>query len=52
MTDEKDNIVVGPWGDKPIENNGEWVKKKLDKALLHHNSIRKGLGKKIYKTNV
>ena len=37
MTDEKDNIVVGPWGDKPIENNGEWVKKKLDKALDKNN---------------
>ncbi len=25
--------------------------KKLEKTLLHHNSIRKGLGKKIFKTN-
>ena len=41
MTDKKDdktNIVVGPWGDKPIENNGEWVKKKLDKALDKNNT--------------
>ena len=38
MTDEKDNVVVGPWGDKPIENNGEWVKKKLDKALDKNNT--------------
>ena len=38
MTDEKDNIVVGPWGEKPIENNGEWVKKKLDKALDKNNT--------------
>ncbi len=31
--------------------NSNELDKKLDKALLHHNSIRKGLGKKIYKTN-
>ena len=38
MTDEKDNVVVGPWGDKPIENNGEWTKKKIDKALDKNNT--------------
>ena len=38
MTDEKDNVVVGPWGDKPIENNGEWAKKKIDKALDKNNT--------------
>jgi len=44
MTDEKDNktnVVVGPWGDKPIENNGEWAKKKLDKALEKNNTHKK-----------
>jgi len=38
MTDEKDNVVVGPWGDKPIENNGERAKKKIDKALDKNNT--------------
>jgi len=41
MTDKKDdktNVVVGPWGDKPIENNGEWAKKKIDKALDKNNT--------------
>jgi len=38
MTDEKDNVVVGPWGETPVENNGEWVKKKLDKALDKNNT--------------
>ena len=36
MTDKKDdetNIVIGPWGDKPVENNGEWIKEKYNKAL-------------------
>ena len=31
MTDKKDdktNILIGPWGDKPVENNGEWIKEK------------------------
>ena len=37
MTDEKDNVVIGPWGETPVENNGEWVKKKLDKALDKNN---------------
>ena len=30
--------------------NGNDLDKKLNKALIHHNSIRKGLGKKIYNT--
>ena len=38
MTDEKDNVVVGPWGNEPIENNGEWTKKKIDKALDKNNT--------------
>ena len=41
MTDKKDdktNVVIGPWGETPIENNGEWVKKKLDKALDKNNT--------------
>lgn len=38
MTDEKDNVVIGPWGETPVENNGEWVKKKLDKALDKNNT--------------
>ena len=41
MTDKKDdktNVVVGPWGNEPVENNGEWVKKKLDKALDKNNT--------------
>ena len=38
MTDEKDNVVVGPCGDKPIENTGEWAKKKIDKALDKNNT--------------
>ena len=38
MTDEKDNVVIGPWGKTPVENNGEWVKKKLDKALDKNNT--------------
>ena len=36
--DDKTNVVVGPWGDEPVENNGEWVKKKLDKALDKNNT--------------
>ena len=41
MTDKKDdktNVVVGPWGNEPVENNGEWIKKKLDKALDKNNT--------------
>ena len=41
MTDKKDdktNVVVGPWGNEPIENNGEWTKKKIDKALDKNNT--------------
>ena len=41
MTDEKDdktNVVVGPWGNEPVENNGEWTKKKIDKALDKNNT--------------
>ena len=38
MTEEKDNVVIGPWGETPVENNGEWVKKKLDKALDKNNT--------------
>ena len=41
MTDKKDdktNVVVGPWGNEPIENNGEWAKKKIDKALDKNNT--------------
>ena len=44
MTDKKDdktNVVVGPWGDAPVENNGEWAKKKLDKALDKNNTHKK-----------
>ena len=41
MTDEKDNVVIGPWGKTPVENNGEWVKKKLDKALDKNNTHKK-----------
>ena len=41
MTDEKDNIVVGPWGEKPIENNGEWIKEKYNKALDNNNTTLK-----------
>ena len=41
MTDKKDdktNVVVGPWGNEPVENNGEWTKKKIDKALDKNNT--------------
>ena len=41
MTDKKDdktNVVVGHWGNEPIENNGEWTKKKIDKALDKNNT--------------
>ena len=41
MTDEKDkkdNVVVGPWGDNPVDNNGEWVKEKYDKTLDKNNT--------------
>jgi len=41
MTDEKDkkdNVVVGPWGDNPVDNNGEWVKEKYAKALDKNNT--------------
>ena len=38
MIDEKDNVILGPWGNKKIENNGEWIKKKYDKALDKNNS--------------
>ena len=44
MTDKKDdktNILIGPWGDKPVENNGEWAKKKIDKALDKNNTSNK-----------
>jgi len=44
MTDKKDdetNILVGPWGDTPIENNGEWIKQKYDKALDKNNTSNK-----------
>ena len=44
MTDEKDdetNVVVGPWGDTPIENNGEWIKQKYDKALDKNNTSKR-----------
>ena len=39
--DEKDNIVIGPWGDKPVENNGEWIKEKYNKALDKNNTSNK-----------
>ena len=41
MTDKKDdktNVVVGPWGNEQVENNGEWTKKKIDKALDKNNT--------------
>tara|TARA_B100001094_G_C17763894_1_gene591739 strand:+ start:57 stop:665 length:609 start_codon:yes stop_codon:yes gene_type:complete len=38
MTDEKDNVILGPWGNEKVENNGEWIKKKYDKALDKNNS--------------
>ena len=44
MTDKKDNetnIVVGPWGDTPIENNGEWIKEKYNKALDKNNTSKR-----------
>lgn len=41
MTDEKDNVVVGPWGNTPIENNGEWIKEKYSKALEKNNTTLK-----------
>lgn len=44
MTDKKDdetNVVVGPWGDTPIENNGEWIKQKYDKALDKNNTSKR-----------
>ena len=44
MTDKKDNetnIVIGPWGDKPVENNGEWIKEKYNKALDKNNTANK-----------
>jgi len=44
MTDKKDdetNILVGPWGDTPIENNGEWIKEKYNKALDKNNTSKR-----------
>ena len=44
MTDKKDdetNGVVGPWGDTPIENNGEWIKQTYDKDLDKNNTSNK-----------
>ena len=44
MTDEKDNrdnVVVGPWGNTPVENNGEWIKEKYSKALEKNNTTLK-----------
>ena len=44
MTDKKDdetNILIGPWGDKPVENNGEWIKQKYDKALDKNNTSKR-----------
>ena len=41
MTDEKDNVVVGPWGNTPIENKGEWIKEKYSKALEKNNTTLK-----------
>ncbi len=44
MTDKKDdetNVVVGPWGDTPIENNGEWIKEKYNKALDKNNTSKR-----------
>ena len=44
MTDKKDdktNILIGPWGDKPVENNGEWIKEKYNKALDKNNTSNK-----------
>jgi len=40
MTDKKNNVVIlGPWGNNKIENpNGEWIKKKYDRALDKNNS--------------
>ena len=44
MTDKKDdktNILIGPWGDNPVENNGEWIKEKYNKALDKNNTSNK-----------
>ena len=44
MTDKKDdktNILIGPWGDKPVENNGESIKEKYNKALDKNNTSNK-----------
>jgi|DEB0MinimDraft_4_1074332.scaffolds.fasta_scaffold16301_3 hypothetical protein len=44
MTDKKDdktNVVVGPWGNEPVENNGEWIKEKYSKALEKNNTTLK-----------
>ena len=44
MTDEKDkndNVVIGPWGQTPVENNGEWIKEKYNKALDKNNTTLK-----------
>ena len=39
--DDKTNILIGPWGDTPIENNGEWIKEKYNKALDKNNTANK-----------
>tara|TARA_R100000541_G_scaffold47102_1_gene54151 strand:+ start:55 stop:642 length:588 start_codon:yes stop_codon:yes gene_type:complete len=39
--DEKSNVVIGPWGETPIENNGEWIKEKYNKALDNNNTTLK-----------
>ena len=39
--DDKTNILIGPWGDTPIENNGEWIKEKYNKALDKNNTSNK-----------
>ena len=39
--DDKTNILIGPWGDKPVENNGEWIKEKYNKALDKNNTSNK-----------
>ena len=49
MTDKKDdktNVVVGPWGNEPVENNGEWIKKNIIKhqiKIILTKTIKKNL---------
>tara|TARA_B100000780_G_C20924171_1_gene368257 strand:+ start:73 stop:648 length:576 start_codon:yes stop_codon:yes gene_type:complete len=52
MTDEKDkinNVVVGPWGKEPVENNGEWIKDQYSKALERNNTTTLKMQEKLVK---